>query len=520
MHLRNLCEPIKVGGLELRNRIVMPAVETGFYGPARGPDRIREFYAERAKGGAGLIICKPPSPFVEGRRPGVTIRRDTLVAELRALTDAIHSHGGRIAAQLSARIMWSRREGEQAKLVGPSDVSAPRGGRPMPPPRPLSVEEIEQIIAEKSAEARIALEAGFDMLEIHAHGGRSLASHFISPLTNRRTDGYGGSRENRYRFLFEQLRGAREQAGQDFPIACRISGADFLDGGCTLEDTKMAAPMLENAGFCAIDVTTGWHEASVAFFQTSVRPGSFVYLAEEVKKVVSGPVIGGPRVSDPVFADRLIAEGRIDLVYMARALFADPELPNKVREGRLDEIRPCFACNHCFEVSQGFTKPISCSVNFQMGREGECTVCLAPNPKKVVVVGGGPAGMEAARVAALRGHRVTVIERQDRLGGNLNVAVIPPFKDDISRVIRYFEWQLELLGVEVKLGEEATPESIVGSNADVVILATGALPIVPGIPGVKGANVATAEGVLTGKEQTGEKVVVIGGGMIGCEVAE
>ncbi len=525
MHqLKSLFNPIKLGSMELKNRIVMAAMGLGYCQDGRITERMKNFYAERAKGGAGLIICNISGfPQPGGKVRGIAVHRDDYIPGLRELAGTVHAGGAKIAAQLAARSIWSKNESVPPELVGPSDFAPGRGGGPGPKRRPLTIEEIEQIVEEKGGEARRVREAGFDAIQIHSNVGTCLSSYFISPLTNRRTDRYGGSLENRYRFLLEILNSMQKRVGKDYPIMCRISGADFLEGGNTLENSKMAAPMLEKAGFCALDVTTGWHEAPIAVFQISVPQGAFVYLAEEVKKVVSIPVLGGTKVTDPVFADRLIADGKVDLVYMGRPLIADPELPNKAREGRLDEIRTCFTCGYCFDLQHtGETedKGVACSINARAGREAEFSIQPAPKPKKVLIVGGGPAGMEAARVAALRGHHVTLLEEKDRLGGNLLIAVIPPFKQDVQHVIRYLSRQMELLGVEVKLNQEATPKFVELSKPDVVIVATGASAIVPDIAGVKGDNVATALDILTGAREAGERVVIVGGGMIGCETAE
>ncbi|MFC1990225.1 FAD-dependent oxidoreductase [Chloroflexota bacterium] len=513
MHqLKSLFEPIKVGKLELKNRIVMAAMGLGYCPDGRMTERMINFFSERAKGGVGLIICNL----------GKVTEKDENIQGLRELADAVHAHGAKIAAQLVARTTWAKHGGSKPELVGPSDFAPPRGGRPALPPRPLTIEEIEQMVEEKGEEARRIREAGFDAIQLHANVGTCLASYFISPLTNRRTDRYGGSLENRYRFLLEILDSTQKQVGKDYPIMCRISGTDFLEGGYTLEDSKMAAPMLEKAGISAISVVTGWHEAPVPSFQMGVPQGNFIYLAEEIKKVVNIPVIGGTKVTDPVFADQLIADGKVDLVYMARPLLADAELPNKAREGRFDEIRTCFACGYCFDARRGDgDDAVYCAINPQAGREAEYTIEPALKPKRVLIVGGGPAGMEAARVAALRGHHVTLLERKDKLGGNLITAAIPPHKkEDIGHLIKYFSRQMELCGVEVKLNQEAAPEFIEQGKPDVVIVATGASALIPEIQGVKGNNVTTALDVLTGARETGERVVIIGGGMIGCETAE
>jgi len=302
-------------------------------------------------------------------------------------------------------------------------------------------------------------------------------------------------------------------------LLARLSGADFIEGCHTLEDTMQVAQILEQAGINALDVTTGWHEAPVPSFHASVPRGSWAYLAEGVKSVVSIPVITGTRVPDPVLADRILVEGKADLVYMARPLIADPELPNKARAGRLEEIRPCIACSRCFStILRG--EPMVCTVNARAGKETEYQLEPVKQPKKVLVIGGGPAGMEAARVAATRGHRVMLIDRQNSLGGQMQVATIPPYKEEVGYFVKYLAGQLDRLDVEVRLNQEVTVKVVAEIAPDAVIMAAGASHIIPDIPGKAGNNVATATDVLTGKREVGEKVVIIGGGRIGCETAE
>jgi len=367
--------------------------------------------------------------------------------------------------------------------------------------------------------ARRAREAGFDSVEVNAIAGTGLGSHFLSAHTNKRTDGYGGDIENRSRFLLECVESIKQKAGKDYPLLCRVSGADFMEGGNTLDDTKIVAPMIERAGVHALNVSTGWHEAPVPFIQMAVPRANWIYLAEEIKQAVRIPVIGGTRIPDPRLAEQILAEGRVDMVYIARPLIADPEWPNKAREGRFDDIRPCIACSFCFD---GLTEPhgIRCSVNARAGREAEYSIEPAKQPKKVLVIGGGPAGMEAARVAAMRRHEVILADNSDHLGGRLLVAILPPHKEELSGLTRYLAGQMEKLGVRVRLGEEVTVRTVEELKPDVVIVATGATPLVPDIPGVSGKNVATAIDVLTGNREVGETVAVVGGGLVGCETAE
>ncbi len=336
--MRKLFEPISIGDMEVRNRIVMPSLGLVYTPRYLVNDRLKNFYLERAEGGVGLVILNVSRVEFQGRGVTLAIYDDKFIPSLRELTDLLHSRGAKVVAQLTARPLWVKREGEPADFVGPSDIIISR--RPgVPRPRPLTTEEIEEIVERLGEETRRAREAGFDAVEIAAMVGTSLLSQFISPFTNKRTDRYGGSLENRYRFLLEVIAGAKKRAGQDYPLICRLSGADFMEGGFDLEDTKLAAPLLEQAGVSSLDVTTGWHEAPVAFFQRGVPPGAYIYLAEAVKRAVHIPVMGGTKIANPLLADRLLAEGKIDLVFMGRALIADPEFPRKAMEGRLEDIR-------------------------------------------------------------------------------------------------------------------------------------------------------------------------------------
>ena len=517
--LEKLFEPITVSKMELKNRIVMPAIAPWLGNEGMVTDRFKDFYAERARGGVGLIVIGLVPPIYPGVSlpGGIGVYKDEFIPGLREFADVMHDCGARVAMQISALQSWVKDDGG-IELVGPSDVTVER--RPdAPRPRPLTIDEIRQVVAAYGEGARRAAEAGFDAVELNAIAGTGLISHFLSAHTNKRTDDYGGDIEKRARVLLECIASVKQKVGEDYPLLCRVSGADFMEGGNTLEDTKVVAPMMEKAGIHAINVSTGWHEAPVPFIQMSVPRANWVYLAEGVKKVVNIPVIGGTRIPDPRLAEQLLAEGRVDLVYIARSLIADPEWPNKTREGRFDEIRPCIACSHCFDGLMTGTG-ITCSVNARVGKEAEYSIEPTPESKMVFVVGGGPAGMEAARVAARRGHKVTLADNRDQLGGQLLVATLPPHKEELLNLISYLAGQMDRLGVNVRLNEEVTSRAVEESQPDVVIVATGATPVIPEIPGANGKNVVTAIDVLTGRQKVGENVILVGGGRVGCETAE
>ena len=517
--LRKLFEPIKIGEMELKNRIVMPAILLGLGADGRVTDRFNDFYAERARGGVGLIVIGLVPPIYFGPfLPGVVgAYSDELIPGLRDFANLMHEYGAKVAMQISVLGFLAKEDGSP-EMVGPSDITVER--RPdAPKPRPLTVEEIRWIVEAYGDGARRAREAGFDSVEVNAIAGTGLVSHFLSAHTNKRTDGYGGDIENRSRFLMECVESIKQKAGKDYPLLCRVSGADFMEGGNTLEDTKIVAPMMQRAGVHAINVSTGWHEAPVPFIQMAVPRANWIYLAEGIKQVVNIPIIGGTRIPDPRLAEQILSEGRVDMVYIARPLIADPEWPNKAREGRFDDIRPCIACSLCFD---GLTETsgIRCSVNARAGREAEYNIEPAKQPKKVLVIGGGPSGMEAARVAALRGHEVVLADTRDQLGGQLLVAILPPHKEELGYLTTYLIGQMEKLGVKVRIGEEVTVKTVEELKPDVVIVATGATPIVPDIPGIDGRNVATAIDVLTGHREVSETVAIVGGGLVGCDTAE
>lgn len=520
-NLSKLFEPIKIGKLELKNRIKLPPLGTGFATPdGRMTERFKAFYAERAKGGVAFIgINISPLPGTMTGCP--SIYDDQFIPEVAELVKVIHAYGAKVSAQFGPGYGWKKDPQAPYELVSPSGFLLRRD---LPSPKELTREDIHRLIEDLGEATRRAREAGFDAVDFLLGVGYYL-SQFFSPLTNKRTDEYGGSFENRVRIFLEIIDNARKKAGNDYTFTCRISG-QFTKGGYTLEELKDLARLLEKAGIHALDVLPGWHEDPVEMVQMSTPQGAWAPLAEEIKKVVNIPVGAGTRIGDPVVAEQVLQEGKADYVYMARAIIADPELPNKAKEGRLDEIRPCIGCCFCFESIFGSNFPltlgeipIKCGVNARVGREGEYVIESAGRSKKVLVVGGGPAGMEAARVAALRGHQVTLCEEKGKLGGNLIFAAIPPAKSDIGKLAVYYVGQMNKLGVNCRLGERDPLRLIEEDQPEEVIVAAGALPVIPDLPGAGGENVVTALEVLAESKKIGEEVVVVGGGLIGCETA-
>jgi len=515
-----LFEPIKIGTMELKNRIVMPPMGTNFSTEdGYATKRLINYHVERAKGGVGLIIVE--GAYVEPRGKGsirqLAVDHDNKIPRLKELATAIQANGAKATLQL-----FHGGRQSHSSIIGTQPVSASevfcRLTRETP--RALTVEEIQDVIEAFAEGTRRTKAAGFDAVEIHgAHG--YLINQFLSPLTNKRTDKYGGDVKGRTRFLLEILELTRDKVGSDYPILCRINGDDYIEGGLALEEAKRIAQMLEAAGVDALHISGGIYDSPVPVTTgpMALPRGHMVHLAARIKKVVNVPVIAVGRINDPELAEKILQEGKADLVSMGRALLADPELAKKAAAGALDDIRRCTACDECI-ARLFFNENIACSVNAALGREDKYRIRKAEVPKRVFIVGGGPAGMEAARVSALRGHEVVLYEKSDRLGGQLNLAVVPPHKEEMKSVAPYLENQIRKLGVKVVLGEEVTPLLVEKIKPDVVFIATGSIPTIPEILGVKGDHVVTAHDVLTGKASVKERVVVVGGGMVGAETAE
>jgi 2,4-dienoyl-CoA reductase-like NADH-dependent reductase (Old Yellow Enzyme family)/thioredoxin reductase len=512
-------EPFRIGQMELKNRIVMPPMVTR-YAADEGyvTERTKNYYEARAHGGAALLIVEATyvHPIGHAFPNQLGISEDGFIPGLSGLVQAIQRHGARAAIQLhhGGRTAKSSLSGMQP--VAPSPLAVTGGETP----KELNVSEIAEIVAYFAEAALRAKKSGFGGVEIHgAHG--YLIDQFISHSSNKRQDGYGGSLPNRARFLIEVIEAVRKAVGNDYPVWCRINGKEYgLEDGTTLEEAQKVAQLAEEASVDAIHVSGFGPLAPNNLTSPTFTPCVILDLAENIKKVVKVPVIAVGRIT-PEVSGQIVDEGKADCIAIGKALLADPEFPNKMASGRLDDITPCIVCMGCRDDLRSSTiVGIRCSVNAVLGREGEYKVIPTQKSKKVLVIGGGPAGMEAARVTAVRGHKVTLWEKKSRLGGQLIQAAIPPHKDRIGFLTEYLQIQLKKLGVEVSLNKAATIDMIEKFEPEVVVLATGVEPFVPDIPGIGKAHAAQAVEILEGKVEVGDKVVVIGGELVGCETAE
>jgi len=515
---KKVWESFRIGRMELKNRFVMPPMVTR-YASDDGfvTERTKNYYGARARGGAGLIIVEATYVHRQGQAFAnqLGISADKFIPGMKELVDVVHKHGAKIAVQLhhGGREAKSTISGSQP--VAPSPLPGLAGEIP----REMTVEEIAEAVAYFAEAALRAREIGFDGVELHAAHGY-LIDQFISPTSNKRQDEYGGDVENRARFLLEVIAAVKEAVGEDYPVWCRMDGKEYGVEGITLEDAQKTARLAEDAGLAAIHVSAWGPAAPTNRATPTFVPAIIEELAEGIKKVVSIPIIAVGRIT-PEDGERMLKEGKADLIAVGKAMLADAEWVNKVASGKTDDINPCIICNGCRDdIRNPDVVGIRCSVNATLGREQESRIAPAAKPKNVLVVGGGPAGMEAARVAALRGHKVTLWEKESRLGGQLVQAAIPPYKDRIAPMARYLETQLQKISVSVQTGKEATAAAVTESKPDVVVVATGVRTFTPDIPGLDKTRYVEVGDVLEGKAKVGDRVAIIGGELVGCETAE
>jgi 2,4-dienoyl-CoA reductase-like NADH-dependent reductase (Old Yellow Enzyme family)/thioredoxin reductase len=508
-----LFEPITICGMTFKNRIIMPPMQLslGFRNA-----RAQAYFVERARGGVAAIITPATSvdSFISDEAWGRVGGAARFINGCRLLVDAVHDAGAKVGIQL-----WHGNYLPQG--IGMADTRGqPVAPSPKEEMRELTVEEIHSIALKFALAAVGAKLAGFDFVELHgAHG--YLLSQFFSPAFNQRTDEYGGDLRGRMRFALECVSTTRTAAGGGYPIFFRIGAWEDTANGIKVEEAVQFAAELEKAGVDIIDVSVGHlDEPGFAASPGPDKPmGTFAHLAEAIKKKVTMPVVAVGRINTPEIAEAILTEGKADLVAIGRQLIADPFWPNKVAAGQTEDIVPCLSCNICLDTIFTTGEP-KCSVNASLAKEEEYSLRPAETKRKVLVIGGGPAGMEAARTAAIRGHKVILWEKKEKLGGQLLMAAVAPHKEVIGRLNKYMAAQLKKAGVQVSLGHEATAESVKAVKPEVIVLATGSTPFIPDIPNVRRDNVVLALDVLAGKEEVGNRVVVIGGELVACETAD
>lgn len=516
---RRLFTPIVINGMELKNRIVMPAMHHLYTENGFCTKRFSEYYWKRAEGGAGLLIvgsCR----FDEygAKNNSMSLASDDTIPGWKAFTDGVHARGAKVAVQLyhAGRYVPQRDVPCGEPALSPSAVYCPYT-RETPPE--MTVEQIHAVTAAWARGAQRARSAGFDAVEIIASAGY-LIPQFLSPVTNRRTDAYGGSWENRCRFPLEVIRAVRQAVGPDYPILMRICGNDFIPGSNTNEEWAAFAPLAQEAGVDLLNVTVGWHESRVPQITGEVSWGGLTYTGKAIRDAVTIPVAIGGRVNRADTAEKVLALGYGDLITMGRALLADPDLPNKALAEEEDTIRPCMGCNQGCLANTFFDRPITCLVNPLCGREEEISLPACSAPMRILVVGGGPAGCEAAFRLAQRGHAVTLWEKSGQLGGQLALAARMIARGDFRKLIHYYEKNLPRMGVQVELGREGTLDAIRDGGFASVLVATGGVPNETALPTEPGCvPVMTAGQVIRGEAFPGKRVVVIGGSYIGCETA-
>jgi 2,4-dienoyl-CoA reductase (NADPH2) len=511
----HLSAPITLGGVTLRNRIVMGSMHTGFEGhqTQRSFDQLARFYAARAKGGAGLIVTGGFSPNHAGRMKDEpsTMEKPEHVPLHRRITDAVHAEGGTIVLQL----LHSGRYGYHDKVVAPSPIRSPINKHG---PVELTDAEIGQTIADYARGARLAREAGYDGVEVMGSEGY-LITEFLALRTNHRTDGWGGSIENRARFPVAVVAAIRETLGPDFLIVYRHSILDLVEGGMTWDETVYVALEIARAGADLISSGIGWHESKVPTIAGTVPHGAFVEPVRRLKAAVSIPVTASNRINSAELAECLVADGSCDMVSMARPLLADPEFANKAFSHCADRITTCIACNqacldHYFEG-----KEITCLVNPRGARESEFIPQTVPRRKTIAVVGAGVAGLVCAIEAASRGHDVMVFEAAEHVGGQMNLAARIPGKADYAGVVRAYAAQLGDLGVKIVTGRRVGAAELLAEAFDEFVIATGVKPRALDVAGASDARVISYEAALTGAANVGRRVAIIGAGGIGHDVA-
>jgi 2,4-dienoyl-CoA reductase (NADPH2) len=508
-----LLAPLDLGFTVLRNRVLMGSMHVGLEETENGFARMAAFYAERARGGVGLIVTGGISPNDAGRPVGGGAKLTTKeeAAEHRLITEAVHAEGGKIAMQ----ILHFGRYSYQRSLVAPSPIKAPINPYV---PLELSLDGVEQTLEDYARCAQLAQSAGYDGVEIMGSEGY-LINEFISTRTNRRTDGWGGSYENRIRFAVETVRRVRERTGPHFIIVYRLSMLDLVDEGSTFDEVVKLARAVEAAGATIINTGIGWHEARIPTIATKVPRGAFGWVTKRLMGKVAIPLVTTNRINTPDVAERMLNDGMADMVSMARPFLADAEFVVKAANGRSDEINTCIGCNQACLDHTFSGRVTSCLVNPRACHETELAYLPTTAARRIVVVGAGPAGLAYATVAAQRGHEVTLIEAADEIGGQFNLAKRVPGKEEFNETLRYFTRQIERTGVRLRLSTRADVALLRSLQPDLVVLATGIVPRVPVICGIEHPKALSYVDVLRGAP-VGRAVAILGAGGIGFDVAE
>jgi 2,4-dienoyl-CoA reductase (NADPH2) len=508
-----LLSPLDLGFTTLPNRVIMGSMHVGLEEAENGFERMAAFYAERARGGVGLIVTGGIAPNEAGRPwdGGAKLTTDAEAEQHRTVTDAVHAAGGKIALQ----ILHFGRYAYHADLVAPSPIQAP-----ISPfvPHELTDAEIEQTIEDFARCAQLARTAGYDGVEIMGSEGY-LINEFIAAPTNRRTDRWGGSYANRIRLPLEIVRRVRERVGTDFIIVYRLSMLDLIPGGSTLPEVVELARAVEAAGATIINTGIGWHEARIPTIATSVPRGAWTWVTRKLMGTVTVPLVTSNRINTPELAEQILADGHADLVSLARPLLADPEFVAKAAAGTPEAVNTCIGCNQACLDHTFSLRTTSCLVNPRACHETELLVLRADRPKDVGVVGAGPAGLAFALTAAERGHTVTLYDSAPRIGGQLNTARRIPGKQEFDETIRYYGHQLAARGVRLRLGSTVTADGLAAAGHDEIVLATGVTPRIPEIPGIDHPSVVGYLDVLHDRAPVGERVAILGAGGIGFDVA-
>jgi 2,4-dienoyl-CoA reductase-like NADH-dependent reductase (Old Yellow Enzyme family)/thioredoxin reductase len=504
-----------IGTMEVKNRVIMaPCIN--FYATADGypSDQSLAYYSERARGGVGLIVVEGSFARHGGYMGRLGCWDDKFIPPLRKLAEAIHEGGAKAIAQVNTH----RGRADEQDPAAPSAIPHPYTGKMA---REITVADIKKLVDEFGEGVRRMKEAGFDGVMIHNCTGY-LVQEFLSPATNKRTDEYGGDLRGRARFALELAEVTRAMVGPDYPVIIRLGADDRTETGFKVNEAIEVCKMYQDASVDMIDITTGSAEAH---WWTSpfmfMPPGCNTDVSEAIKRELKIPVGVVGKIFDPYLAEDILREGKADFICIGRGLIAEPHWVNKAREGRTDDIRKCIACSKCGEDVIISHVPLRCSINPATGREKEFESKLKrkTGQKKVLVIGGGPGGMQAAIIAAQKGHNVHLWEKSERLGGQLNVAVVPSGKGDIGSLLEYLTTQLRKAKVSVELGKESSVKNIDEFAPDAVIVASGSTTFIPDIPGINRESVVTCRQVLSGQREVGDKIIIMGGGFVGCETS-